>query len=223
MPPQTPSQMPPVQPVNNMGNGPINIGGQTPPPSNFTKNLVIIILIILILLAGAYIYMTKWGGSSNTSNLPVSGENTVNNTPVQNNVVKEVKLDKVTVSGIELSVADVTISDNRDQVTGVRMLVDPLGKAESRKWYVIMSLLKGGVKEAVCNPYNDSTYSYLNIESISSPTKVTINKNLCKWDPGHMLTGEYVLNVEILNPSTKESLANVQKNISMTLNAPTVQ
>ncbi len=173
---------------------------------------VIIVIVILALIIGAALYLGFRMSNKN--------EEEKEEAIVAEDINPTEGVAKVELSGVVLSIADVTLSNNRDQVTNIRILVEPLEESASRNWQAKPFLKKNGVKEAVHTEH----YASLKFDKISTASKVTIdNFNTSYWDPRYVATGDYILGVEIINKNTGELLATITKQISMKTNAPKIQ
>lgn len=190
--------------------------------SNNNALLIVIIAILVLLLIAAAFYI---GLSLNKQDDSAKSETIAKEESVKNGEDKMVypnrENEKVELAGVELSIADVTLSDNRDFISDIRVLVNPIEDNATRDWEVSVSLRKDGISEA---SFRGDIIPTLRFSNITSPTKISLSFFWpWMWDPPNVLSGDYDLVLEIRNKNTDEILATISKKISMRSNSPKVQ
>ncbi len=120
----------------------------------------------------------------------------------------------VTIGGVEISIFEVELTDNRDKVDYVTFLVTPEEELVSMNFRANACVQKDSINESC------SKSAVLRFSDVSTPTKV--REHFYNWKPVAPY-GDYTLRIELINRNNDSIAGVLTKDVRLTADAPKIQ
>lgn len=181
------------------------------------KNILVIIIFVLLIVLLAFAYLYFDSKKDSTSN----DDNSITQEQVED--AEDEDMTVAEVSGVKLSIDEIVLNDNRDRIDEVAVRIEPLEDRPTRQWKANTYIKRNQNDDGEIIATYNTEYEFIDFKNLSGVSLNGIDFYSSWWEPGSIRSGEYVLVIEIRNPSNNELLATIQKNVTLGHNVPKIQ